>query len=90
MLMPFFAFAHGIREADKQRMLDWGLFSIFWTGGQSHADGLRPLAVSAWRGVFLTTFKDIVKFVTVFTVGHCITLVFATFFQNTWQVTNER
>ena len=28
--------------------------------------------------------KDVVKFVSVFTVGHCITLVFATYFQITW------
>jgi len=32
----------------------------------------------------LATFRDIVKFVTVFTVGHCITLIFATFFKITW------
>ena len=33
---------------------------------------------------FLTTFRDIAKFVTAFTLGHCITLVFATFLQITW------
>ncbi len=33
---------------------------------------------------FLTSFKDIAKFVTVFTVGHCLTLIFATFFRITW------
>jgi hypothetical protein len=32
----------------------------------------------------LSTFKDIVKFVTVFTIGHCITLIFATYFKITW------
>ncbi len=33
---------------------------------------------------FLTTFKHIAKFVTAFTLGHCITLIFATFLQTTW------
>ena len=33
---------------------------------------------------FLTTFKDVAKFVTAFTVGHCITLIFATFYKITW------
>ena len=33
---------------------------------------------------FLTTFKDVAKFVTVFTIGHCITLVFATYYKITW------
>ena len=33
---------------------------------------------------FLTSFKDIAKFVTVFTIGHCITLIFATYYKITW------
>ena len=33
---------------------------------------------------FLTTFKDVAKFVTVFTVGHCITLIVATYLKITW------
>ncbi len=33
---------------------------------------------------FLTTFKDVAKFVTAFTVGHCITPIFATFYKITW------
>ena len=28
---------------------------------------------------FLTTTKDIIKFVTIFTIGHSVTLIFATF-----------
>ena len=33
---------------------------------------------------FLTTFKDVAKLVTVFTIGHCITLVVATYYKITW------
>lgn len=33
---------------------------------------------------FLTGFKDIARFVTVFTLGHCITLILATYLQITW------
>jgi hypothetical protein len=33
---------------------------------------------------FLSTFRDIAKFVTVFTLGHCLTLIFATFYRVTW------
>jgi hypothetical protein len=33
---------------------------------------------------FLTNFRDVVEFVTVFTIGYCITLVFATFFKIKW------
>ena len=31
-----------------------------------------------------TTFKDVAKFVTVFTLGHCITLILATYFKISW------
>ena len=33
---------------------------------------------------FLTRFADVAKFVTAFTLGHCITLIFATFLGITW------
>jgi hypothetical protein len=33
---------------------------------------------------FLASFRDVVKFVTVFTLGHSLTLVFATLLQITW------
>ncbi|MDF6790767.1 HupE/UreJ family protein, partial [Escherichia coli] len=33
---------------------------------------------------FLTKFTDVAKFVTAFTLGHCITLIFATFLKITW------
>ena len=33
---------------------------------------------------FLTTFIDAAKFVTALTVGHCITLIFATLYKITW------
>jgi hypothetical protein len=33
---------------------------------------------------FLTSFKDVARFVTVFTLVHCITLIFATYFKITW------
>lgn len=33
---------------------------------------------------FLTSFRDIARFVTAFTIGHCITLVFATFLKISW------
>ena len=33
---------------------------------------------------FLSTFRDVCQFVTVFTIGHCITLIFATYFKITW------
>ena len=84
LLMPLLAFAHGISEADKQRMLDGGYTQYVGLGASHMLTGYDHLLFLLGVVFFLSTFKDIVKFVTAFTVGHCITLVFATYFQITW------
>jgi len=84
MLLPLFAFAHGISEADKQRMLEGGYLQYVGLGASHMLTGYDHLLFLLGVVFFLNTFKDIVKFVTAFTVGHCITLVFATYFQITW------
>ena len=84
ILMPLLAFAHGISEADKQRMLDGGYLQYVGLGASHMLTGYDHLLFLLGVVFFLSTFKDIVKFVTAFTVGHCITLVFATYFHITW------
>ena len=84
MLMPLVAFAHGISEADRHRMLDGGYLQYVGLGASHMLTGYDHLLFLLGVVFFLSTFKDIVKFVTVFTVGHCITLVFATYFHITW------
>jgi len=84
MLMPLVAFAHGISEADRQRMLDGGYLQYVGLGASHMLTGYDHLLFLLGVVFFLSTFKDIVKFVTAFTVGHCITLVFATYFHITW------
>ena len=81
---PLIAFAHGISEDDKQRMLDGGYLQYVGLGASHMLTGYDHLLFLLGVVFFLTTFKDVVKFVTVFTIGHCITLIFATFFKITW------
>ena len=83
-LLPAIALAHGISEADKQRMLDGGYLQYVGLGSSHMLTGYDHLLFLFGVVFFLTTFKDIAKFVTVFTIGHCITLIFATFFKITW------
>lgn len=86
---PLVAIAHGISEADKQSMLDGGYIRYIGLGASHMLTGYDHLLFLFGVVFFLTTLKDVVKFVTVFTLGHCITLVFATFFQitrNYWLV----
>jgi len=76
-------FAHGISEADKIAMLDGGYFRYMWLGATHMLTGYDHLLFIFGVIFFLTGFKDIIKFITAFTVGHSITLIFATIFSIT-------
>jgi hypothetical protein len=82
--VPLLAQAHGISDADRQRMLDGGYLQYIGLGASHMLTGYDHLLFLFGVVFFLTTFREILKFVTVFTVGHCITLIFATFYQITW------
>ena len=84
LLLPLLALAHGISDADKQRLLDGGYLQYVGLGATHMLTGYDHLLFLFGVVFFLTTFKDIAKFVTAFTLGHCITLVVATFLQITW------
>jgi hypothetical protein len=65
-------------------MLDGGYIQYIWLGASHMLTGYDHLLFLLGVVFLLSTFKDIVKFVTVFTIGHCITLIFATYFKITW------
>jgi hypothetical protein len=83
-LVPVLAWAHGISEEDRQRMLDGSYLQYVGLGASHMLTGYDHLLFLFGVIFFLTTFKDVAKFVTVFTLGHCITLIFATYFKITW------
>jgi hydrogenase/urease accessory protein HupE len=83
MLLAATALAHGISEADKRSMLDGGYARYIWLGATHMLTGYDHLLFIFGVVFFLTTFKDIVKFISAFTLAHCITLIFATFFKIT-------
>lgn len=72
--------AHGISEADKQAMLDGGNLKYIWLGATHMLTGYDHLLFLFGVIFFLNNTRDIVKFVTIFTIGHSITLIFATFY----------
>lgn len=83
MLFSPTIWAHGISAADKQAMLEGGYLKYVWLGCTHMLTGYDHLLFIFGVIFFLATFKDIVRFISVFTLGHCITLVFATFFKIT-------
>jgi hypothetical protein len=73
------AWAHGINDTDKQKMVDGGYLEYIGLGASHMLTGYDHLLFLFGVIFFLTKIKEIVKFVTAFTVGHMITLIFATF-----------
>ena len=72
-------YGHGISQADIQAMIDGGNLRYIWLGATHMLSGYDHLLFLFGVVFFLTNTKDIIKFVTVFTIGHSITLIFATF-----------
>ena len=83
-VLSFDTLAHGISEADRQRMLSGGYLQYVGLGATHMLTGYDHLLFLFGVVFFLTGFKDVAKFVTVFTLGHCITLVFATYYRIAW------
>lgn len=79
MLFSSTSFAHGLSAADKQAMLDGGLLRYLALGATHMLTGYDHLLFLFGVIFFVTGAKDVVKFISVFTLGHSITLIFATF-----------
>lgn len=79
LLWSFDVFAHGISEDAKRAMIEGGYLKYLWLGAEHMITGYDHLLFLFGVIFFLTTFKDIVKFISIFTLGHSITLIFATF-----------
>ena len=73
-------FAHGMSEADKLSILNAGFGGYLKLGATHMLTGYDHLLFLFGVMFFLTRFLDIVKFITAFTLGHSITLIFATLY----------
>ncbi|MDH5547588.1 MAG: HupE/UreJ family protein [Gammaproteobacteria bacterium] len=79
LLVTSIAFGHGMSEEEKQSIIEGGNLSYLWLGATHMLTGYDHLAFVFGIIFFLTTFKEIVKYITAFTLGHSVTLIFATF-----------
>ena len=76
-------FPHGISDTDKAEIVQGTLMDYLYLGAKHMVTGYDHILFLLGVIFFLTRFYDIVKFVTAFTIGHSITLVFATLFKIT-------
>ena len=81
LLSTSLVLAHGMSEAEKQSIIDGGNMSYLWLGATHMLSGYDHLLFVFGIIFFLTSFKDIVKYITAFTLGHSVTLILATFNQ---------
>ncbi|MFT4578869.1 MAG: hydrogenase/urease accessory protein HupE [Nitrospinales bacterium] len=73
-----FAYAHGMSEEEKQSILQGGNLQYLKIGATHMLTGYDHLLFVLGIVFFLTTFMDVVKYITAFTIGHSITLITAT------------
>ena len=72
------AYAHGISEQSRETMLEGSLADYVWLGAEHMLTGYDHLLFLFGVLFFLRGFTDVVRFITAFTIGHCITLLGAT------------
>tara|TARA_Y100001934_G_scaffold276551_1_gene373333 strand:- start:198 stop:1337 length:1140 start_codon:yes stop_codon:yes gene_type:complete len=77
-LIPATSLAHGISESSRAAMVEGGLLAYLWLGAEHMLTGYDHLLFLFGVLFFLSGFRDIVRFITAFTLGHCITLLGAT------------
>ena len=73
------AFSHGMSEVEKLSIIDGGNVRFLWIGATHMLSGYDHLLFVFGIIFFLTKFKDIIKYITAFTLGHSATLIYATF-----------
>ncbi len=77
-LLSSVALAHGMSAEDQARILNAGPLEFIHLGATHMLTGYDHLLFLFGVMFFLTRFKDILVLITAFTIGHSITLVFAT------------
>lgn len=79
LALPFLAFGHGVSDADQRILSNGGLGAYIYVGAKHMLTGYDHLLFLAGVIFYLSGFNDIVKFITVFTIGHSITLTGASY-----------
>ena len=74
-------FAHGISDSDKTEIVHGSLMDYLFLGAKHMITGYDHILFLIGVIFFLKNYLDIIKFVSVFTIGHSITLIFATLFE---------
>jgi len=79
LLFPTLLLAHGVSPTDQAILSEGGLLAYIRVGATHMLTGYDHILFLVGVIFYLANFKDIVRFVTVFTLGHSVTLIGATY-----------
>ena len=74
-----FIFAHGVSESTANAMSSASVLDFIYFGSEHMVTGYDHILFLIGVLFFLTNYFDIFKFITAFTIAHCLTLIFATY-----------
>ena len=80
LFIPFMSFAHGVPESTIKAMADASAFDYIYFGATHMLTGYDHILFLIGIVFFLSNYLDILKFITAFTIAHCITLISATLY----------
>jgi len=80
LCIPFIGLAHGVPESTIKAMADASAFDYIYFGATHMLTGYDHILFLIGIIFFLSNYFDILKFITAFTIAHCITLIFATLY----------
>ena len=83
LCIPFIGLAHGVPESTIKVMADASTFDYIYFGATHMLTGYDHILFLIGIVFFLSNYFDIFKFITAFTIAHCITLIFATLYSIT-------
>jgi hypothetical protein len=79
LFLPSLLMAHDVTAADQATLSDGNLWSYIYVGAKHMVTGYDHLLFLVGVIFYLNNFKDILRFITAFTIGHSITLIGATY-----------
>ena len=80
LCLPIIGWTHGVSKSIIDAMADASLMDFIYFGAEHMVTGYDHILFLIGVVFFLSSYFDIFKFITAFTIAHCITLIFATFY----------
>ena len=80
LCIPIISMAHGVPESIIKSMTDASAFDYMYFGTTHMLTGYDHILFLIGIVFFLSNYIDILKFITTFTIAHCISLIFSTIY----------